>query len=242
MNVRWRVPRYPWGVSIPAHHLLDHEGPLLARGELVVGLDEVGRGALAGPLTVGAVVVSSHAPAPVGLTDSKLLSAARREQLVVPLRRWARAWALGSVSASEIDAWGLRLALAVAATRAVDALGLRPTFALVDGSFNILNAPVPLMSDTGEPPTLRYATLAHMTLVKGDQRSATIAAASVLAKVHRDREMLAMHEGFEAYGWSQNKGYGTAGHMEALRRWGPSVHHRRTWRLGTGCRPDIETS
>ena len=100
--------------------LLEFERTLLARGEIVVGIDEVGRGALAGPMTVGAVAICGDSAPPEGLNDSKLLSAAQRESLVEPLRQWAAAWSLGSVSAGEIDAWGLRLALAVAATRAID--------------------------------------------------------------------------------------------------------------------------
>src|ERR1019366_377263 len=91
--------------------LLEFERALLVQGEIVVGIDEVGRGALAGPLTVGAVVICSESDPPIGLNDSKLLSAAQRESLVEPLRQWAAAWSLGSVSAGEIDAWGLRLAL-----------------------------------------------------------------------------------------------------------------------------------
>jgi len=219
-------------VKSTAPDLLEHERSLVARGEVVVGVDEVGRGALAGPLTVGVVVVTSAAPAPRGLTDSKLLSPARRESLVAPIRGWAAAWSLGSVSASDIDRWGLRLALAVAATRALDGLTLTPTFALLDGSFNLLDAPMPLDGEVNGVPPLRYATLRHATLVKGDRKSATIAAASVLAKVHRDAEMIRLHEGFEPYEWSQNKGYGSARHMQVLRQRGPSMHHRRTWRLG----------
>src|SRR5580692_10076412 len=92
--------------------LLEFERALLAQGEIVVGVDEVGRGALAGPMTVGAVAICSASDPPEGLNDSKLLSAMQRESLVEPLRQWAAAWSLGSVSAVEIDAWGLRLALA----------------------------------------------------------------------------------------------------------------------------------
>lgn len=232
MHARGLARQYPSDVKPDATDLLDHERPLVDRGEVVVGVDEVGRGALAGPLTVGAVVVASAAPAPVGLTDSKLLTPARRKSLVEPICSWADAWSLGSASADEIDRWGLRLALAVAATRALDGLSLAPTFALVDGSFNLLSAPMPLNWEADGVPVLRFATLRHATLVKGDRASATIAAASVLAKVHRDAEMVRLHEGFEPYEWSQNKGYGSARHMQVLRQRGPSPHHRRTWRLG----------
>jgi ribonuclease HII len=211
--------------------LLEFERALLVRGEIVVGIDEVGRGALAGPLTVGAVVICSESDPPIGLNDSKLLSAAQRESLVEPLRRWAAAWSLGSVSANEIDAWGLRLALAVAATRAINGLTLVPTHALIDGSFNLLRAPVDVALGQDFPPPLRYGSLPVTTVIKGDRKCATIAAAAVLAKVHRDAIMVALDHERDTYGWVSNKGYGAPMHLEALRREGPSKHHRRSWSL-----------
>jgi len=135
--------------------MLSVERPLLASGEVVVGIDEVGRGALAGPLTVGAVVLTCCDAPPDTLTDSKLLTAARREALVEPLERWAADWSLGSVSASEIDAWGLRLALAVAATRASKAQ--RAADARIDRRFfNLLRAPVDIGFGVAMPPELSY--------------------------------------------------------------------------------------
>jgi ribonuclease HII len=198
---------------------------------MVVGIDEVGRGALAGPLTVGAVVVLNDSPPPKGLNDSKLLSPARRSSLVEPLREWAAAWSLGSVSALEVDAWGLRLALAVAATRALDALTISPTHALIDGPLNLLCGPLVLDLAGGAAPALTYASLPHTTIVKGDQRSAAIAAAAVLAKVHRDEVMVALHEQYREYEWASNKGYGAPDHLEAIRRRGPCVQHRQSWNL-----------
>lgn len=221
---------YPWRVTVLVD-LLAVERPLLEAGAIVVGIDEVGRGALAGPLTVGAVVLDCSAPPPEGLNDSKLLTGPRREALVAPLRAWAADWSLGSVSAQEIDAWGLRLALAVAATRALDALRIRPTHALIDGSFNLLRAPLDVSFDVARPPTLRYAKLRATTIVKGDRTCASIAAASVLAKVHRDGVMVDLDRQFRAYGWASNKGYGASAHLDALRAWGPNDHHRRSWRL-----------
>jgi ribonuclease HII len=217
-----------------AHSELDflhYERPLLARGEVVVGIDEVGRGALAGPLTVGAVVLTCGAAAPQGLADSKLLTSARREALVEPLEGWAADWSLGSVTSAEIDEWGLRLALAVAGTRALDGLRVRPTHALIDGSFNLLRAPLDTGFGVQAPPRLRYSSLPSTTIVKGDQVSATIAAASVLAKVHRDRFMVELSGEFSAYCWAANKGYGAPEHLEALRRRGPTSFHRQSWRL-----------
>lgn len=210
---------------------LDVERTLLARGEIVVGLDEVGRGALAGPLMVGAVVVCHDEAPPEGLNDSKLLSAAQRESLVEPLRQWAAAWSLGSVSAWEIDQWGLRLALAVAATRALHGLSVAPTHALLDGPFNFLRSPLDVRFEAVRPPKLSFATMATTTIVKGDQQSATIAAAAVLAKVARDAIMVSLHEECAEYHWASNKGYGAAQHLDAIRRLGTHRHHRTSWNL-----------
>ena len=210
--------------------LLAYERPLLERGEIVVGLDEVGRGALAGPMAVGAAVIGDQRPPPEGLTDSKALSATQRESLRPAIEAWVAHWSLGWVSALEIDEWGLRLALAVAATRAVDALDVRPTYALIDGSFNLLSAPHQL-SFAAPVPALAYEDLAHTTIVKGDRRSASIAAASVLAKISRDLVMDGLATEFPAYGWAANKGYGTSGHLAALSSSGRCEQHRRTWNI-----------
>ena len=231
MHATRRSRQYSWVVSLAAVDLLRRERELLARGEVVAGVDEVGRGALAGPLTVGVVVITSLTPPPDRLTDSKLLTSSQREALEVPLRDWALDWSLGSVSAGEIDDWGLRLALAVAATRALDGLAVRPTFALLDGSFNLLRAPLDVPFGVASPPELRYADLAHETVVKGDATCATIAAASVLAKVQRDRVMVELDQQFGVFDWARNKGYGAPGHLEALRRHGPSDQHRKSWKL-----------
>jgi ribonuclease HII len=211
--------------------LLVHERALLDQGEIVVGIDEVGRGALAGPMILGAVVLTGTAPPPESLNDSKLLTRLQREALVEPLESWAADWSLGSVSAAEIDAWGLRLALAVAATRALDGLRVRPSVALIDGSFNLLRAPQNIRFGVKRAPRLTYHAMAATTFVKGDRRCASIAAASVLAKVHRDRLMADLDRDFNDYGWSSNKGYGAKVHLEAIRRLGQTVHHRHSWHL-----------
>ncbi|MHB8380543.1 MAG: ribonuclease HII [Acidimicrobiales bacterium] len=218
-------------MKAPLRDLLEFERVLLDRGEVVVGIDEVGRGALAGPMTVGAVVIREGISPPDGLNDSKLLTPAQRTALVGPLTRWASAWSLGSVSAREIDEWGLRLALAVAATRALGDLPMTPTHALIDGSFNLLRSPLDVRFGASEPPPLLYNALPATIIVKGDQRCATIAAAAVLAKVHRDALMVSLHEEFGDYQWARNKGYGAPEHLEGLRRRGPSEHHRTTWNL-----------
>ncbi|MGH9020107.1 MAG: ribonuclease HII [Acidimicrobiales bacterium] len=200
-------------------------------GEVVVGVDEVGRGSLAGPVVVGAVVLREGTPPPDGLADSKVLSRAQREALVDPITRWAADWSLGWSGADEIDAWGLRVALAVAATRALDALRVRPGVALVDGSVNLLSAPGALDVVAPGPPVLSYADLSHRAVVRGDATCASIAAASVLAKVHRDRAMDDLARAHPAYGWTSNKGYGAPAHLAALRALGPTVLHRRSWAL-----------
>lgn len=218
--------------------LLEFERPLVHRGEIVVGIDEVGRGALAGPVTVGALVVGSDAPAPRGLNDSKLLTRLQREALVAPLTAWADDWALGSASAKEIDMWGLRVALAVAATRALDALKVTPTYALLDGPVNLLSAASDVKLGSELPPPLSYSTLPAMTLVKGDQRSAAIAGAAVLAKVSRDQWMTGLAEIYPEFEWGSNKGYGAEAHLAALRRHGPTPEHRKTWKLPEMHGPD----
>lgn len=230
MNAMRRRAQYDFGVPATPKDFMALERSLLAEGHLVVGLDEVGRGALAGPLTVGAVVLSGDASPPSGLRDSKALSARQREALVEPIERWCAASSLGSVSAEEIDEWGLRFALAVAATRAIAGLPIRPTHALVDGSFNVLDAP-PRLDEGASTPALTYAALAHTTVVRGDARCAAIAAASVLAKVQRDRTMRLLAEEYPVYGWDANKGYGVAAHRAAIEDRGPCGYHRRSWRL-----------
>ncbi len=122
MNTTSGRSQYDLGVARRGPDLLAYERALVKRGEVVVGIDEVGRGALAGPLTVGAVVVTHATRPPEGLTDSKLLTPAERESLVAPLESWASDWSLGSASSQEIDRWGLRVALAVAANRAMAGL------------------------------------------------------------------------------------------------------------------------
>ncbi|MFZ1062036.1 MAG: ribonuclease HII [Acidimicrobiales bacterium] len=210
--------------------LMTFERALIERGEVVVGVDEVGRGALAGPLMVGAVVLGGLRAVPRGLKDSKALTPGQRQDLVVPIREWADDWSIGEASAEEIDAWGLRVALAVAATRALDRLRTRPTFALLDGPFNLLSAPA-ASATAPALPELRYRALPFEPVVKGDSRCATIAAASVIAKVARDAVMVDLDEGFPAYGWAANKGYGSLAHRRALERVGPCSLHRRTWAL-----------
>lgn len=204
--------------------LLAFERRVLSGG-VVVGIDEVGRGALAGPVTVGAVALDRLSPPPAGLADSKRLSPRQRETLVEPLKAWALGWALGSASAAEIDTHGIRGALALAAQRALEQLSPPPTHALVDGPLNII-AP-PSMGPWSDGP---FVALPVTTVVRGDQQCATIAAAAILAKVARDALMSALPDA-PRYGWTGNKGYGTLAHRRAIAQFGPTSEHRTSWNL-----------
>jgi ribonuclease HII len=212
--------------------LLEFERHLIGRGEVVVGIDEVGRGALAGPMLVGAVTVHECAEPPEGLDDSKRLSPTQRASLVDPLRSWAAEWSFGVVSVAEIDEWGMRLALAVGATRALEGFRCAPTHALVDGPLNLLSASPEFRGRTiTTSPALTFETLPVTTIVDGDQKSAAIAAAAVLAKVARDSMMVELDRECSDYGWDRNKGYGVPEHLDAIRRLGVSAHHRISWNL-----------
>jgi len=177
------------------------------------GLDEVGRGCLAGPVVAAAVVLPNdyrHA----FLTDSKQLTRTRREQLRHDIHRDALAWAVAEVSAEEIDRINILKASFLAMHRAVDALAVRPEHLLVDG-----NRFVP------------YPMIPHTCIVKGDANFLSIAAASVLAKCYRDELMEKLSEEFPHYGWAQNVGYPTPAHRAGLREHGPTKWHRMSFRL-----------
>ncbi|MFP5360931.1 MAG: ribonuclease HII [Actinomycetes bacterium] len=211
---------------------LVHERALWDAGaRTVAGIDEVGRGALAGPVSVGVAVVAPCETWPDGLTDSKLLSAARREALIAPLQAFGVARAVGHAAAGEIDEVGIIAALRLAARRALDAIPVAVDAVLLDGTHDWLTPPpadlFAVESDAWDAPPVTM-------VVKGDRACASIAAASVLAKVERDALMAAAHADHPAYGWDGNKGYGAAVHLDALRALGPSPLHRVSWRLPTG--------
>ncbi len=201
---------------------------------VLAGMDEVGRGALAGPVTVGVVVIDeSVRTAPQGVRDSKLLQPHARERMVPRIERWALAHAVAHASAAEIDEVGIIAALRLAGTRALAACGVRPDLVILDGNHDWLTAPedVGLLAFTHEEAVL---TPPVTTMVKADLRCSSVAAASVLAKVCRDRLMVGLGEAsveHAVYGWTENKGYAAPDHLDALRRHGPSVWHRRSWRL-----------
>ena len=188
------------------------ERELIARGRaLVAGVDEVGRGPLAGPLGVAAVILDPDDP-PEGVDDSKALSSARREALSQVIYAKARCVSIAFASVAEIDALNIRGATLVAMARAVNALSLRADFALVDG--------------LDVPDGLRCPARA---IVGGDARSLSIAAASIVAKVARDALMRRLDAVCPGYGFARHAGYPTRAHVEALARLGPTPFHRRSF-------------
>jgi ribonuclease HII len=176
----------------------------------VCGVDEAGRGPLAGPVVAAAVILDPRKPID-GLNDSKKLSARRRAELAVALRARALAWAVAEASVEEIDRINILQASLLAMRRAVDGLAVRPWRALIDGN---------------KCPRLDCPAEA---IVGGDGKVAPIAAASILAKTVRDAGMLALHAAHPVYGFDRHKGYPTAFHLEALRLHGPSPAHRRSY-------------
>jgi ribonuclease HII len=207
----------------PVDPTLEFEKLLHSEGaRYVIGCDEVGRGAIAGPVAVGLCVVDATVgPMPVGLRDSKLLSEKRREELAPLAARWGRHTAVGLASALEVDTVGIMVALGLAGKRALTKLhevgvDVRDSVILLDGSFDwltpALQSPLPLR-----------------TRIKADRDCASVAAASVVAKVHRDRLMIDAHETHPRYGWVSNKGYGSTGHFAAIAEFGPTDLHRHTW-------------
>lgn len=219
---------------------LDFESRLWDSGASVVaGIDEVGRGALAGPVSVGVVAVSRCVEWPEGLADSKELPVIKREMIADALAGFGVARAVGHASPAEIDARGIVGALRLAGLRAlasIASVGVIPDAILLDGRHDWLTAPaVDLFSassgegETADEPAPASAPVTMV--VKGDGLCASIAAASVLAKVERDAIMRAAHAEYPHYGWEGNKGYGAAEHLEAIRAWGPSSMHRVSWKL-----------
>lgn len=179
--------------------------------ERIAGVDEVGRGPLAGPVVAAAVILDPNRPIE-GLKDSKKLSKKRREALAEIIKSQALAWAFGRAEASEIDEINILQASLLAMKRAVEALPIAPHKVLVDGN---------------KCPDLAYPTEA---IIKGDQKIASISAASIIAKVSRDQEMCELDVIYPGYGFSQHSGYPTKQHLEALTKIGISPHHRMSFR------------
>ncbi len=203
-------------------------------------VDEVGRGALAGPVSVGVVVLDPTVrTAPRGLRDSKLLTPRARRELQPKLRRWPVAAAVGHADPLEIDATGVICALRVAAARAFAQLGVAVEVALLDGVHDWLTAPVENDALFPDPRVSVSSGLADLsvlpdrvrTQVRADLTCAGVAAASVLAKCERDALMVDLARVHPEYGWARNKGYSAPDHCAALRRLGPTPLHRQSWNL-----------
>ncbi len=184
--------------------------PLLLSEGLICGVDEAGRGPLAGPVVAAAVILDPKKPI-LGLNDSKKLSAKRREALAIEIRAKALAWAVAEASVEEIDCINILQASLLAMRRAVEALHITPERALIDGNR------CPDLSCSAE------------AVIGGDGKFAAIAAASILAKTVRDEGMLQLHRTFPEYGFERHMGYPTAQHLAALNEHGVSPVHRRTF-------------
>lgn len=226
-------------------HDLSLERALLAEGyEFVIGVDEVGRGALAGPVSVGVALFDlralTDAEVPAGIHDSKQLSALSRQTATERVNGWARATAVGSTTPSELDDLGMTMALNLAGRRALsdmlmtllgNAVFAPSTMVLLDGKHDWLSAPLTLdcLGIFGPAADLELPPV--RTVIKGDGSVPVIAAASIVAKVDRDEAMIALATAHPQYGWESNVGYGTMKHRRGIADFGPSVHHRRSFRL-----------
>ena len=185
--------------------------PLLdSAGELICGVDEAGRGPLAGPVFAAAVILDPSKPI-TGLRDSKKLSPTRRDQLALIIQRDALAWSIAQCSAAEIDALNILQATMLAMRRAIEGLSMTPTLALIDGN----RCPV--------------TAIRTEAIIKGDDKVLEISAASILAKTARDALLLEMHTRYPQHGFDQHKGYPTALHLERLKQYGITPEHRRSF-------------
>jgi ribonuclease HII len=189
------------------------EQEMWAQGyETVVGIDEVGRGAWAGPLIVGAAILPREKRV-LGVRDSKMLTEAGREAIFDRIADWCVAWSVGAASQDECDELGMADAQRLACRRAIEALGVTPDVAVSDGKWDFVT------------PTVANVEMR----VKADRDCLSVAAASILAKVVRDRQMRALAESYPNWSFDTNKGYPCAVHKFALQGYGPSAIHRRTW-------------
>lgn len=202
------------------------ERKLLTEYDLIISLDEVGRGALAGPVAVGAAVMDaagSRRRVPEGLRDSKLVTEKRRPDVASRAAAWVQASDVGWASAAEVDEVGIMRALGLAASRAIDAVvaqgaSLDGTLVILDGNYDYVSRvhPVPIQV---------------RSVIKGDRDCASVSAASVIAKVARDTLMAQLHVDHSVYEWDRNKGYASAVHRAAIRAQGLSTFHRASWAI-----------
>ncbi|MET7641895.1 ribonuclease HII [Streptomyces sp. NPDC005438] len=195
----------------PPTHRVERSLRATLGAKVVAGVDEVGRGAWAGPVTVCAAITGLRRP-PEGLTDSKLIAPKRRGELAEVLRDWVTSHAIGHSSPEEIDQMGMTAALRLAASRALTQLPVRPDAVILDGKHDYLGAPWRVR-----------------TVIKGDISCVAVAAASVLAKVHRDNLMAELGEGHREFAFDSNAGYPSPVHRAALRELGPTPYHRLSW-------------
>ncbi|MFE4411881.1 ribonuclease HII [Streptomyces sp. NPDC056821] len=195
----------------PPTHTVERSLRATTGAKVIAGVDEVGRGAWAGPVTVCAAVTGLRRP-PAGLTDSKLLAVKRRTELAAELQTWVTAYALGSSSPEEIDNLGMTAALRLAAVRALEGLPIPPDAVILDGKHDYLGAPWRVR-----------------TVIKGDQSCVAVAAASVIAKVHRDKMMAELGIEHADFGFAANAGYPSPVHKAALEERGPTPYHRLSW-------------
>ncbi|MHB8220551.1 MAG: ribonuclease HII [Acidimicrobiales bacterium] len=211
----------------PAWPTLDHERQLWEAGHRwVAGVDEVGRGAWAGPVSVGVAVVpagSEPGACPDGLRDSKLLTEQRREAMFDAVSAWCAAWAVGHAGPEECDRWGMTAAIRLAARRAWATIEPVPDAALVDGPRDLFG----WSAEHGPAAASSVPTV--VPVIGGDARCMSVAAASVLAKVVRDRMMREQSSDYPPYDFDQNKGYPSPTHRRALDGYGLSAIHRRSW-------------
>jgi ribonuclease HII len=200
--------------------------------QLVAGLDEVGRGAWAGPVSVGVVVFPADLVPPDGLRDSKMLTEDRREELYPLITQWCSAWSVGHAGPVECDSLGMTAALRLAARRALDSLNCQPRVVLMDGAFDYVTEPCDPdaeVSKTTPAPQTRAPSPQIRTIVRGDASCVSIAAASIVAKVTRDRMMRSMSASFPPFDFHRNKGYPSPVHRTALAGFGLTSIHRRSW-------------
>lgn len=210
-------------VSVPT---LGLERRLLKEFDLIISLDEVGRGALAGPVAVGAAAMTAAGARrriPDGLRDSKLVTEKRRPDVALRASAWVQASGIGWATSAEVDEVGIMRSLGLAASRAVQAIAdqgisLENVLILLDGNHDYLSAVHP------HPVPVR-------PVIKADRDCASVSAASVIAKVARDTYMTEIHEGHPAYQWDRNKGYASAEHRHAIHSLGLSPHHRSSWAI-----------
>jgi len=202
------------------------ERRLLSECELIIALDEVGRGALAGPVAVGAAVMDAAGArrrVPEGLRDSKLVTEKRRPDVAIRAAAWVAASGVGWASAAEIDEVGIMRALGLAASRAVQSV--------VDQGVAVENALVLLDGNHDYVSRVHPVPLRVRSQVKADRDCASVSAASAIAKVARDAHMTELHDTYPDYQWSRNKGYASIEHRDAIRTLGLSPYHRASWAI-----------